>query len=138
MQRGSDKHAPRLDDELKDETQSLERGAPVEARADEAREEEGPAEGEPTPTTHLQGDRGLTPDEAPEHDDLVDRHEVGRHLQGSVFPGDRDALIASAREMNAPAAVVELLSRLPANERYETLQDVWEALGREGDRRPHM
>jgi hypothetical protein len=32
MERGSDKHSPRLDDDLYDDTRSLEQGAPVEHR----------------------------------------------------------------------------------------------------------
>jgi len=35
-ERGSDKHGPRLDDDLHDDTRSLEQGAPVEARVEEA------------------------------------------------------------------------------------------------------
>lgn len=35
MERKSEKHNPRLDDEMKHETESLVRGAPVEARAEE-------------------------------------------------------------------------------------------------------
>jgi hypothetical protein len=49
VERRSEKHNPRLDDEMKRETKSLVRGAPVEARAEESREQEGPADGEPTP-----------------------------------------------------------------------------------------
>ena len=42
MERGSDKHSPRLDDELDHETRSLQQGAPVESRVEEHREQEGP------------------------------------------------------------------------------------------------
>jgi Protein of unknown function (DUF2795) len=45
-ERGSDKHGPRLDDDLHDGTRSLEQGAPVETRVEEAREQEGPADRE--------------------------------------------------------------------------------------------
>src|SRR5438270_13264847 len=41
MERSSDKHAPRVDDELKHELRSIVQGSPVEARADEAPEQEG-------------------------------------------------------------------------------------------------
>jgi Protein of unknown function (DUF2795) len=37
MERASDKHGPRLDEELQHETRSLERGAPLAARVEEAR-----------------------------------------------------------------------------------------------------
>lgn len=49
MERGSDKHTPRLDDELDNETKSMTQGAPIEARADEARMKEPPGDDEPTP-----------------------------------------------------------------------------------------
>ena len=47
MERGSDKHGSRLDEEMERETESVTRGAPVEARVEEWREKEGPGEGEP-------------------------------------------------------------------------------------------
>lgn len=49
MERRSDKHSPRADEELQKETLSLEQGSPNEARAEEFREQEGPGEGEPVP-----------------------------------------------------------------------------------------
>ena len=44
MERGSDKHGPRVDEELDHETRSLRQGAPVESRVEEHREQEGPGE----------------------------------------------------------------------------------------------
>lgn len=49
VERGSDKHSPRADEKLQKETQSLVQGSPIEARAEEFREQEGPGEGEPVP-----------------------------------------------------------------------------------------
>ena len=40
MERGSDKHAPRVDEELAHQVEPLERGAPVEPRVEEFREQE--------------------------------------------------------------------------------------------------
>jgi hypothetical protein len=37
MQRGSDKHAPRVDDEMERETRSMTQGSPIESRAEESR-----------------------------------------------------------------------------------------------------
>jgi hypothetical protein len=48
VERGSDKHSPRADEELQKETKSVQ-GSPIEARAEEFREQEGPGEGEPVP-----------------------------------------------------------------------------------------
>jgi hypothetical protein len=49
MERGSDKHSPRLDDEMELETSSLTRGSPVESRSDESRMKEPPGDEEPAP-----------------------------------------------------------------------------------------
>ena len=49
MERGSDKHAPRVDEEMDRETRSMTQGSPIEARTDEARMKEPPGENEPTP-----------------------------------------------------------------------------------------
>jgi hypothetical protein len=54
MGRGSDKHGPQLDDEMDRETESITRGSPVEARAEESREKEGPGEGEPVPQSRVE------------------------------------------------------------------------------------
>jgi hypothetical protein len=58
MERGSDKHAPRLDDEMDRETRSMTQGSPIEARADEARMKEPPADGEPVAQEVVERDDG--------------------------------------------------------------------------------
>lgn len=134
MERGSDKHNPRLDEQLDHDTRSLRQGSPVEARAREDREQEGPAEGEPGPDARIAGgDRGWR-GSALDMDEVEARSDLARHLQPSVFPGDRDALVASARERHAPAWVVEQLRRLPDGE-FVNLEAVWEALGGRGEAR---
>jgi hypothetical protein len=50
MERGSDLHSPRIDDELDQETEGLQRGQPSESRAEENRKVEeldDPEEAEP-------------------------------------------------------------------------------------------
>src|SRR5438874_7483797 len=96
MERGSDKHARRLDEDLKHDTASLVHGSPVEARASEEREQEGPANGEPTPDAMIAGDRtppgpaALTPDKN------EGRVELARPPQPSVSPANRAPLVAGA------------------------------------------
>src|SRR5947209_7441666 len=129
MDRGSDKHTPRIDEELKHDTGSLVHGAPVESRADEGREQEGPGDDEPTPDALLTGE--AAPAQNPDtlgHDEIEARTELARHLEPSVVPADRAALLASARRLQAPAAVVERLSALPDGT-FEHMEAVWEALG---------
>jgi hypothetical protein len=89
-ERGSDKSGPRVDEELKRQTEAMERGAPVPSRADEGREAEGPADDEPAPDVRLTGDRGLTPEGSLGPDELEERSEIARHLDPSVFPARRE------------------------------------------------
>ncbi len=117
MDRGSDKTSPRVDDELEKETDSLQRGSPVSSRAEDFREQEGSGEDEP--------DTDARPTVGP----AEARGDLARHLQPSVFPADRERLLQSAREMNAPQSMLELLEGIPADSQFSNVQEVWEALG---------
>src|SRR3954452_20892024 len=128
MDRGSDKHAPRIDEELKHDTSSLTHGSPLESRSTEAREQEGPADGEPTPGALLARDRPVQDPDALTHDEIEARAELARPLQPRVFPADRTALADSARQEGAAAELVERLERLPEGT-FDHLEAVWEALG---------
>jgi Protein of unknown function (DUF2795) len=127
LERGSDKHSPRLDDELEHETRSLRQGAPVESRVEEHREQEAPGDGQPTPDARLTGGRATAA--SLDLDDAETRADIARFLTPSVFPADRDALVADAEGNQAPDAVTERLRALPAGRAYENVQDVWSALG---------
>ena len=130
MERGSDKHAPRLDENLKVDTRSLVQGAPVESRADEAREQEGPGDDDPVPDARLSGERGLDVDDRMlTYEEIEARSELARHLETSVFPADRELLLESARRTQAPPRVLDQLSRLPEDTTFTHTQAVWEALG---------
>jgi hypothetical protein len=134
MERGSDKHSSRLDEQLEHDVRSMLQGSPVESRASEAREQEGPGDDEPAPDARLAGDRGLTDEDVSLRDDEIeDRSNLARHLEPSVFPAGRDALVESARRMQAPAELVDRLSTLP-DDTYTHTEAVWEALG--GRREP--
>ena len=61
--------------------------------------------------------------------DVVGRSELARRLQPSVFPATRKQLLESAEETNAPDVIRSLLARLPEDQSYENVQDVWRALG---------
>jgi hypothetical protein len=129
MERGSDKHSPRLDEELKHDTSSLVHGSPVESRAAEAREQEGPADGEPTPDALIRGEPGPAPNpDTLSHDEIEARAELARHLQPSIFPADRATIGASARAMGASDDLLSRLAELPDGT-FDHLEAVWEALG---------
>ncbi len=125
MERGSDKHSPRVDEELQHETRSLEQGAPVESRVEEYREQEGPGEDQPTPSALLTGGRTGSLD----LDDAETRSEIARFLDPSTFPTDREGLLENAEANNAPAAVLERLQALPGGRAYQGMPDIWAALG---------
>ena len=116
MDRGSDKASPRIDEELDKETGPLQRGAPVSSRAEDFREQEGSGEDEPGTDTRLT----VGPAEA--------RGELARHLQPSIFPATRETLLSSAREMNAPDGILELLSGVPEGREFANVGEVWGAL----------
>jgi hypothetical protein len=124
-QRISTTHGPRVDDELKHETSSLEQGS-SESRTDEGRSHEDGAAGE----QHA----GLDASEGLPDDPALARRDLSRHLRSSVFPADRSALLAEAEGNHAPDAIVTLLRRLPGAESWDTVYEVWDALG--GDLEP--
>jgi hypothetical protein len=47
----------------------------------------------------------------------------------SVLPADRDQLRAAAAEMNAPDEVLDQLAQLPPGRTYQTVSELWAALG---------
>ena len=124
MERESDKHSPRVDEEMKKETRSFTQGAPVESRAQESREKEGPADGEPTPDEVIATESASS---SMSHEELETRQDIARYIEGSIFPTGRDEIIDDARRMGAPQEVVARLKQLPAG-RYESFRDVWQRL----------
>jgi hypothetical protein len=135
MERGSAKHAPRIDESIKRRTEPLERGASTEGRIEESRTEEGWSDGEPVvddvaPVGDTQpGDVLASPDAA----DL--RADIARYLARVIFPAARERLLDDAVSRQAPIHVVELLERLPEGRAFENVEQIWEALGGIGERR---
>ena len=117
----SNKHSPRIDDELVHETRSLVQGAPIESHVEEFKEQEGPGDDD-RDTDVRPGAPGSLGADAVEA-----RQELARHIRPSVFPADRDALLEEAREADAPAAVLAALEQVPAGIEYATLAEVWVA-----------
>ena len=137
MPRGSDKHSPRIDDGLGHDTRPLTQGAPMEARADEARQQEGAADDEPTTDTLLSGELRPhdTQDALLDHDEAEARSQIASYLRPSIWPADREALMACAQDLNAPPHIVEWLAQLP-DDTYTHTEAVWEALGGPVESRP--
>lgn len=124
----STKHNPRLDEELEHEVQGMLK-AERATRAQEWREVEPVAEGEPDltadPTGTLVGGVpvGMT------EDAVVARAELARWLTREPFPGTREDLVEAARDHRAPDVVVAQLERLPEDQTFERIGDVTRALG---------
>lgn len=127
MPRESSKHSPRLDEEMKKEVQSFLQGDPVDSRAQESREKEGPADDEPTPDAVISLAGRVRGGEQLSHAEIEMRHDLARYLEGHIFPADRDEIVANARAMHAPRTVVDRLEMLPAG-MYDGFPDVWDAL----------
>jgi hypothetical protein len=128
MHRDSSKHGRRLDEAMKSETESITRSG-RESRAEEWNEAEPSGEDQPT-VGLIPGGRpaGGTPP-GMDADDVAGRSELARWLQPSAFPADRERLIRSASETQAPDAVTDLLAGLPGDVSYQNVQEVWRALG---------
>jgi hypothetical protein len=125
MDRGSSKHAPWLDD-------AMAKQVPPKgdaARSEEWREPEPAGEDQPEGTmvnrdsSRAGAPDGMTPDE------VEQRSRLGRYIPLSCLPGTPEELRRGAESMNAPDDVLAQLDRLPAEHRFETVSQVWEALG---------
>ena len=132
MERSSNKHSPRVDEELASDVRSMVQGAPVEARAEDARLQEG-GEGQ---ETAARPDHDEGPPGQPDPAVLQERSELARNLRPSAFPGDKQALLATAAEENAPEDVVAALRRLPDGVEFPNVEAVWETLGGPAESRP--
>ena len=129
-ERGSTHHTPRIDDQLAEQTDSLTRGAPVEARAEDWRRSEPAGDGEPLPDARI-----ASPDEPDAQpgslgaDEVEARSVLAISLRPSAFPADREELLAVADAEHAESQVFAWLRELPGDRTFDNVQQVWEALG---------
>jgi hypothetical protein len=116
------------DDARAHEEQGLVQGG-HSSRAEEWRDPQPSAEGEPRAswTPDVPDQPGTPPGMT--NADVEHRAEIARYLGKEVWPADRDTLIATAEQNQAPDAVLADLRRLPAGTSFENLQDVSRALG---------
>lgn len=121
MERESTKHGPLQDDELKHETEALERGEPQRPHIEEWREVE-PVDEIPAVERHGPG----ADDEV---EDIALRSELARSLTKDVFPADRDTLLAQLADSGASAALTARIARLSQDRRFASAHEVMVALG---------
>lgn len=127
IQRQSDKHTPRVDEELDQETASITHGAPVVARSRSDLRQEDPGEVVRAPASVPGGTpEGMSPE------DVEIRAELARSLRPSVFPAHPSSLVEVAEGEQASTLVIAFLRKLPDRE-FEVLEDVYEALGEPGE-----
>src|SRR5690349_6669004 len=106
MERQSNLHSPRVDDELEHEVASLTHGAPVESRVEESRVMEDAGDDEPVAqaiVSELQDAEGG--DEVAgglSRGEVIARSELAIHLRPSIFPAGRDAILECAEAEDAP------------------------------------
>jgi Protein of unknown function (DUF2795) len=132
-ERGSTHHSGRVDDVLAEEVEPLVRSG-HEARATDDRLHEPPADDEPLPDARIAGEDTPTPGLL-DLDEIEARSRLAASLRPRAFPADRDELRAVAEEQHAPPEVLEALDSLPAGIRFVNVQQVWESLGGDRERR---
>ncbi|HEX6681716.1 MAG TPA: DUF2795 domain-containing protein [Candidatus Limnocylindrales bacterium] len=126
--RGNSKHGPRLDDQLAREVEGQLKGGSGGGRADEWREPEPPADGEPEPGWIPAGHHGVDSGDDRDPDRREIRARIGGYLPRDVFPAGRAKLIAAARENRATDDVIDTLGGLAPNVTYPDARELWKAL----------
>jgi hypothetical protein len=127
MERGSNKHSPRVDDQLGSEIRGTLQGT-AGARAEEWRMAEPSGEDQPETTTVPDGGYGRDEPNGVGNAEAEQLSRFGSYIGLSALPGDREALEKSARELEAPGDVLEALHRLPPDTTYRTVTEVWAAI----------
>lgn len=128
MERGSDKHGPRVDEEMAHEVEGLLR-AGRSTHAEEWKDPEPAGEDQPDVDRDPGGTLvGGTPEGMTEQD-VETRSELAQALGKEVYPATGGRLVEVARERAATDRVIDLLRRLPAQDSFQNVQEVWAALG---------
>ena len=115
MERGSDKHSPLRDDQLKHETEGLVRGGHG-THAEEWRDPEPSGEDQPDADLAPSGTlHGGTPS-GMEPDDVEGRAELATFLGRDIYPAVR-------------TQILDLVRRLPAGREFHNVNEIWAAIG---------
>jgi hypothetical protein len=122
MERGSSKHSPRVDDQMRQEVLGTVLGI-AGSRAEEWKMAEPAGEDQPDATRTI---------DAASANDLS---RFGTYIGLSALPGDRETLRLSAETLAAPDDVLADLDSLPDGVTYATVTEIWAALGRGSARR---
>jgi hypothetical protein len=128
VERGSDKHSPLRDDQLKHETEGLVRGghgthAEEWKDAEPSGEDQPDSDLDPAGTLHGGTPAGMEPD------DVEGRAEVASFIGKDCYPMVREQVIDLVMDRNAPTRVVDLVRRLPSGREFHNVNEIWEAVG---------
>jgi hypothetical protein len=129
MERGSNKHSPRLDDEMEREVEGM-MTAERPTRAEEWKEAEPAGEDQPDPgRLEEPADRQPAVPPGMTSEEVELRSELGEHLPRSVFPNDESGLLSHLVDTYAPERLQQLVRQLPSGRTYDHLGEVVQALG---------
>ncbi len=124
MDRGSNKHSPRVDDQMAAEVRGTVQGT-AGARAEEWKMAEPSGEDQPQ-TSLVPGDENARGEPAgvgsPEGEAFS---RFGSYIGLSALPGDRAALLKSARDLEAPDDVIARIETLPEGTTYQNVAEAW-------------
>jgi hypothetical protein len=134
MERASDKHGPRVDEQMAHETEGTTRAGKA-THVEEWRDPEPSGEDQPD-VDRAPGETlvGGTPPGMTEADVEL-RSEVASSLGKDVWPATGAALRERAQDARAPDRVQSVLARLDPAVTYRNVQEVWTALGGGVERR---
>ncbi len=124
MERGSDKHGPRMDEALAHEVEGL-LHAGRDTHAEEWASPEPSGEDQPDVDRAPHGTlHGAVPDGMTE-EDVEQRSRLATYLGKEVWPATGAQLVAVARARQAPDDVVAQLSYLHEGRSYVNMQEAW-------------
>ncbi|MDQ1041226.1 hypothetical protein QFZ75_007642 [Streptomyces sp. V3I8] len=130
MERGSNPVGPRKDDEMKHELEGYLRSG-QHTHVEEGNDPEPAADddirvdpGGPVPPPGAERDRARADSE---RESL--RLEMARHLEGAVFPADRQTVLDVLEAHHAPDTVLEAARRLPDSGTYANVTEIVTAAG---------
>lgn len=127
-EKGSGPDSPLQDDEVKKRLEG-ELRANRGIRVEEEHEPEPAGEDQPAVRRSPEGPlEGGTPP-GMSGDDVEIRSDLARHLDPSIYPADRAAVLDSLRNNNAPDRVLARAENLPGGQQFANVQDIARALG---------
>jgi hypothetical protein len=128
MERGSNKHGRRLDEQLGHETEGLVRSG-HSTHAEEWKDPEPP--GEDQPDTDLAPNGTLVGGTPPgmTADDVAGRAELASYIGKDVYPVVRAQVIDLVMDRKAPDRIIDLVKTLPSDRQFHNVSEIWTAVG---------